>query len=218
MSCVCKHWQDVALSTPTLWTSVHVWDWTALDWLQKRISLSKESPLDIQVELSEDVAEMPEDMMDLLAAEARRWRNFDCTFQSDIAADEILSQFKGIQAPLLEKLTLVDDSTSEFRSFYHAPTVYQLFDGPGSLPKLRSASLWSVPLEWDTNPFQNLRELELCYMPDSGFGDPNIRKQSTDCQVVRCQTRPRPILGPTASLATARGPFNMQWGNTASRT
>ncbi|KAG9047018.1 hypothetical protein FS837_003201 [Tulasnella sp. UAMH 9824] len=144
VSRVCKHWRDVALSTPTLWASVNVWDWTALDWLQKRISLSKESPLDIQVEVSEDMIEMPEDVMDLLAGEARRWRSFDCTFQSDIPADEILSQFKGIRAPLLEKLTLVDDSTSEFRSFYHAPNVYELFDGPGSLPKLRSASLcWS---------------------------------------------------------------------------
>ncbi|KAG8962836.1 hypothetical protein FRC00_008679 [Tulasnella sp. 408] len=167
VSCVCKHWQDVALSTPTLWASVNVWDWTALSWLQKRISLSKESPLDIQVELSEDMTEMPEDVMDLLAAEARRWRSFDCTFQSDIAADEILSQFKGIRAPLLEKLTLVDDSTSEFSSFYHPPTIYELFDGQGSLPKLRSASLWSVPLQWEKNPFQNLRELELCYMSDS---------------------------------------------------
>ncbi|KAG8931256.1 hypothetical protein FRC01_001603 [Tulasnella sp. 417] len=167
VSCVCKHWQDVALSTPTLWASVNVCDWTLLKWLEKRISLSKETPLDIQVDLSEDIIEMPEDVMDLLTAEARRWRSFDCTFQSDLTADEILSQFKGIRAPLLEKLALVDDSTSEFVSFYRPPNVYELFDGPGSLPKLRSASLWSVPLEWDNNPFRDLRELELCYIPDA---------------------------------------------------
>ncbi|KAG8946215.1 hypothetical protein FRC04_011961 [Tulasnella sp. 424] len=167
VSCVCKYWQDVALSTPTLWASVNVWDSTAFEWLQKRIGLSKEAPLDIQVDLSEDIKEMPEDMMGLLVDEARRWRRLDCTLQSDHAVDAILSQFKGLRAPLLETFTMVDDSTSVFSSFYRPPTVYELFDGPGSLPKLRTASLWSVPLEWDNNPFQNLRELEICYIPDS---------------------------------------------------
>ncbi|KAG8942545.1 hypothetical protein FRC04_003616 [Tulasnella sp. 424] len=163
VSCVCKYWQDVALTTPTVWASVNISDRTAFKWLQKRISLSKEAPLNIRVKLSRRTAEMFEGMMYLLASEARRWHRFrvDCMLRdSDHAVNFILSQLKGIRAPLLETFTFSNDL---IRRYY---PVYEIFDGPGSLPRLRSASLWTIPLGWDNNPFQNLRKLELCYMPD----------------------------------------------------
>ncbi|KAG8942546.1 hypothetical protein FRC04_003617 [Tulasnella sp. 424] len=150
VSCVCKYWHDVALSTPTIWASVSVSDGTAFKWLQKRIGLSKETSLDIRVKLSKRGTEMLEDMMYLLAT------------------DPILSQLKGLRAPLLETLKI----NHIIGGFYSAPRFYELFDGPESLPRLRSASLWYVPLEWDSNPFQNLRELELWQILDGS--KPNL--------------------------------------------
>ncbi|KAG8980170.1 hypothetical protein FRB90_007785, partial [Tulasnella sp. 427] len=166
VSHVCRHWRDVALSTPTLWSNIQIHDQTAFEWLKQRISLTKEVALDVQVELSGELVESPEDVMYLLRGEVRRWREFDCTLHSNHATEAFLTQLRGLQAPLLENFTLVDDSRNEFSRFYRPSTVYELFDGPGSLPKLRTVSLWSIPVKWDANPFQTLSELELCYMPD----------------------------------------------------
>lgn len=79
----------------------------------------------------------------------------------------LLSTLEGTEAPVLERLSINDESVEE-QEHEGQQAVYKLFDkGPSSVPKLRIVELWSIPVDWSCHPFENLHKLELCYLPDS---------------------------------------------------
>ncbi|EJD55424.1 hypothetical protein AURDEDRAFT_147911 [Auricularia subglabra TFB-10046 SS5] len=178
VSSVCRHWRQVALATPTLWTVMGNIDLAYgaihLDLLRELLDRSKGAPLYITldvdaVRLSEDEDVVPEELpieqalrlsiecFKLVMSHAWHWYDFEVEFQDESL--DYLDHFLPLlyaapEAPLLKRLGIFVDDPS-----YHddepqprslvAPTA-PLF-GSVRPPRLIKITLWGTPLSW--NPF-----------------------------------------------------------------
>ncbi|KAH6912803.1 hypothetical protein BKA70DRAFT_776193 [Coprinopsis sp. MPI-PUGE-AT-0042] len=174
VSHVCQHWRRIALRTPTLWRRITLSPKERM-W-KERIRRAKACSLDIQ--LLPSSSKIPKSLsrasrkydkvvieldpysiqwhMHMVMPHIARWRSFEVAFPSyapylwKAALSRVCSP-RGTQAPVLEDLRLTYRQNDD-------PEAFTLFSG--SAPKLRSATLVGIRLNWLPSLFANLTVLD----------------------------------------------------------
>jgi hypothetical protein len=191
VSHVCKHWREVALETPALWSEIDLDTGRDHDPSLRRasayLSRSKGYPLSISVDVREwddddesvsseqsdyqspDINSQLEKIMDLLIPHTSRWRKFELNAESYLYFHTVLSRLSDAPpASLLEYLELrhlEEELEPEPLTFLYPShkTPFVLFDN--CAPKLHHVSLYGVHIDWHNTTFlKNLHYLELAYL------------------------------------------------------
>jgi len=188
VSHVCRHWREVALETPALWSDIDLETGRHAAPSHRRastyLSRSKAYPLSVSIDViewdsdDESVYSMQSDyhspitnvqlqeIMRLLLPHTGRWRKFKLVAENYLYLHTVLTRL--IDAPpalLLEYLELYhleEELEPEPFSFPYPnqKTPYVLFDNHA--PKLQHVSLYGVHIDWHKTTFlKNLHYLEL---------------------------------------------------------
>lgn len=191
VSHVCKHWREVALDTPALWSDIHLETGSNATPSYRRasayLSRSKGHPLSIFIDVderdddesvySEQSDHQPpitsfqlEAILDLLLPHISRWRKFKLAAEDYLYFYTAMSRLSAAPpASLLEYLELhhLEDELEPDRHFFpytNHKTPFVLFDN--NAPKLQHVSLYGVHIDWHNTTFlKNLHHLELAYLP-----------------------------------------------------
>ncbi|KAF9781618.1 hypothetical protein BJ322DRAFT_1010446 [Thelephora terrestris] len=192
VSHVCKHWREVALDTPALWSEIDVETGRQAAPSYRRasayLSRTKEYPLSISIDVNdwdpddESVYSEPSDhhppetsaqlqeIMDLLLPHTSRWRKFKLAAESYFYFHTALVRLRNAPpASLLEFLELhhfdEDEELEPGPHFFPYPshkTPFVLFGN--NAPKLQHVSLYGVHIDWHNTSFlKNLHSFELAY-------------------------------------------------------
>lgn len=160
---VCRHWRDVALNTPIVWSRIVAGTHHPLSKAFCKLERSKSIPLHICVDFSPRVengtvtTESIVRTMDLLRTSVWRWKTFRLTVPNRPQAHAALMRCKD-PAPLLEVLSIrVLHSMQE--DVYHANPPRAIFEGQA--PSLTSCSMTSFNFGWDMHLVSHLRVLKL---------------------------------------------------------
>lgn len=182
VSHVCHYWRQVALRTPSLWTTLHFREASNIPRAKAylaRCSKSSTYLLDILVDTVAVENHIPgvtlykdevRTIFHIIIPHVKRWRAFHlkiCDNDCKGFAREFLSTCG--PAPNLETLQLYhfeDYQTVEnlYRATYRPPVI--IFNN--TLPRLKNVSLIGVNLPWERSPYlKNLRNLELALHSDN---------------------------------------------------
>lgn len=186
VSHVCRHWRNVALSTPTLWTTIVVVPEARppYDLVTTMLERSKGVPIDIYVNCEPDepddgnlaaAGDAPSDadlevLYDMLTPHVHRWRTIE------VSVSEYHHMFVFLNAvsdPLISaasQLTTLQlyhhEETEEFDNFGYPSLSRSLTLFGGVAPCLTCVVLWGVHVDWD-QPWiasaSKLVELELAF-------------------------------------------------------
>ena len=191
VSHVCKHWREVALETPALWSDIDLETGRHAAPSRRRastyLSRSKGYPLSISIDVNEWDADdesvysgqsdyqsptantQLQDIMDLLLPHTSRWRKFKLVAESYLYFHTALTRLCDTPpASLLEYLELhhFEEEIEPDPLFFPHPsykTPFVLFDN--CAPKLQYVSLYGVHIDWHNTTFlKNLQCLELAYL------------------------------------------------------
>ncbi|KAI0345997.1 hypothetical protein BDW22DRAFT_1324762 [Trametopsis cervina] len=160
---VCRHWLEVAVNTPVLWTRIAAGVHHPLSHAQRKLERSKALPLHICVDFSprlENGTVTTDSIvrtMDLLRTSVWRWKSFRLTVPNRPQAHAALMRCTD-PAPLLEVFSVrVLHSMPE--EHYHSNPPRSVFQG--ETPSLMSCSLTSFNFGWDVRLVSRLRVLKL---------------------------------------------------------
>ncbi|KAI9464351.1 hypothetical protein HD554DRAFT_2175164 [Boletus coccyginus] len=184
VSHVCRHWRNIAFSTPSLWTTISVpaEERPPYEFASTLLERSKGLPIDIYIDCEPreydcDV-EPPSDadvefLFSLLIPHIHRWRTMELAvleYHHMYIFLSAVSDPSTPAAPQLETLELYHrEEMEEFESFgYHSMSKHFTLFG-GSAPSLTRLVLWGVHVDWN-QPWiataSNLTDLELAYHPE----------------------------------------------------
>ncbi|CAL1712489.1 unnamed protein product [Somion occarium] len=178
VSHVCRHWRDVALHTPGLWTNIHFRTIAHMTRAKEYLVRSHHHLLNIDVDTTSEEEHQPgytlfreefDKVFNIVVPHIDRWlslslkvRDLECK----AGARRVLNTCG--PAPHLQHLQLwhIEDwGTAERLYTAIGPPPVVVFDG--KLPSLRSISLIGVNLPWINSPFlQNLTSIELALHSD----------------------------------------------------
>ncbi|TFY82958.1 hypothetical protein EWM64_g1055 [Hericium alpestre] len=120
ISHVCRHWRDISLQLPDLWTTLLiVRDRIHFDFLDAFLQRSQSQPLDIIVRwcprrYEDEVMGTPEasfavpvlSVLSMLITHSPRWRSLDLIADTGDAVNFVLEQLRPLRVPLLRRLGL----------------------------------------------------------------------------------------------------------------
>lgn len=159
---VCRHWKDVAINTPILWTQITAGTRHSLDKARRKLERSKSAMLHVSVDFSprvENTSVTTESIartMELLRTSIWRWKSFRMTVPNRPQANAALRLCKD-EAPVLETLSIRILHSMQEDHYSHAPL--PIF--AGRLPSIKSTSFTSFNFGWDTGLVTGLRVLKL---------------------------------------------------------
>lgn len=193
---VCKYWNNVANDTPRLWTKINLsfpFDNDLLDAMRKRIHASRSQEIDVSIDFRNPdpnwEGEEPDydgdgvygptsesiwarEIRDLLVGTEKRWRSIKVVSSTWLPFYELTKDWKFTHLPSLESVSMKRDNDMFGMEGVpydpqtpDGPTI--LFDGRGTLPKLRDLSLSAIPVDWNggLNGCQNLRKIKINNLP-----------------------------------------------------
>ncbi|KDQ51344.1 hypothetical protein JAAARDRAFT_532423 [Jaapia argillacea MUCL 33604] len=167
---VCHYWRELALNTPTLWTTIDV-DLRDLRWTRAFLERSQNTSLDLRIVSHEGVSDKSH--QDLLASivsgTTHRLGKFKVFLNSNDLRKLLLS-LENLSAPQLESLEILC-STS-----WRGDLVSTLFGN--QVPHLRSLILDTVTVSWDSPLFKNLTYLSIA---QESRGSPETSTQFLEC-------------------------------------
>lgn len=182
VSHVCQLWRQVALRTPSLWSTLHFREKSHINRAKAYLARCTRSPcylLDILFDSVSEEDYFPgvtlykdevRSIFQLITPHVKRWRSFHLKIR-DNDCKGLARQFLSTcgPAPNLETLQLYhfeDYRTTQnlYLATYRPPVV--VFNN--SLPRLKNVSLIGVNLPWEKSPYlMNLHHLELGLHPDN---------------------------------------------------
>lgn len=181
VSHVCRHWRNVAFSTPSLWTTIEVTPMARPPYELESTLLerSKSLPIDIYVDCEalegHPCCEPPSSsdllfLYTMLASHIHRWRTMEVSVSDYNLMYIFLIVVSGPSisgAPQLTTLELYDhEEREDFNTFEYPKLSMHRTLFSGSAPLLTRIVLWGVHVDWD-QPWiasaSNLTELELAY-------------------------------------------------------
>ncbi|KAG9315490.1 hypothetical protein JVU11DRAFT_3103 [Chiua virens] len=176
VSHVCRHWREVALSTPSIWTTIEVTPECCPPYQHVSTMLERSKGLPIDVLVDSGLGHRSSILYGLLVPHIHRWRTvrIDVSYYAHVYAFLVAVSDPAIPAaPQLTSLELYhhEDSSErgEFSSFMHPKIGDHFVLFGGSAPRLTSVVLWGVHIDWD-QPWiassSTLKELQLAYHPD----------------------------------------------------
>ncbi|KAF9451523.1 hypothetical protein P691DRAFT_723992 [Macrolepiota fuliginosa MF-IS2] len=140
ISRVCRHWRQIAISTPTLWSTITLFSSASLPCVDEWLARSGATPLDVRLDIYDadyrgDVdAVWIEKVLASVASNVHRFRNLLVFTYQEVNLYHILQLFQHVEAPLMETLRV-------YTGRYDAgnnPTPPTAFNG--GLPKLAIAA------------------------------------------------------------------------------
>ncbi|KAF4620530.1 hypothetical protein D9613_000297 [Agrocybe pediades] len=118
----CRHFRDIAMASPGLWTSIQIDEFSAAaaaahasaaaaDWLVKCIRRSRSRSLDIRVDFAEgSMSDIDETQvaheLDIIIAEAHRWRSLSVAYDIERKANPLISRLFDAPASGLQHLSI----------------------------------------------------------------------------------------------------------------
>uniref|UniRef100_A0A0W0F3N2 Uncharacterized protein n=1 Tax=Moniliophthora roreri TaxID=221103 RepID=A0A0W0F3N2_MONRR len=190
VSHVCRHWREVAIGTPTLWTAMNFTYGSSIEAAKVWVERSKTQPLEIHIDCSlpgdwmseDDLPEEDDDEMDVASGSAANNADTDAPKppRPELpvpSKEELYDHYDRVYA-VLERLAQCPPAVQlETLELYNHDDVeeFELFDPPelkqafllfeGEAPKLKECSLWGVHLDWvaSLSFFQGLSDLQLAY-------------------------------------------------------
>lgn len=154
ISHVCRHWRQVAISTPQLWSSITLFSKRSLPCLEEWLRRSGAAPLDVRLDLYDaeyreklDITWITETLT-RIASCAHRFQSLFVFTYREVNTYHVLQLFEHVEAPLLERLRIHigrREHLRELRPFslpgggFSLPTIFS-----GGLPRLAFAELESV--------------------------------------------------------------------------
>ena len=180
VSHVCRHWRNVAFSTPSLWTSILVTleARPPYESVLTRLERSKGLPIDIYVNCERRVhvcnVKPPSDadlefLFSLLIPHVHRWRAVKVSVSDCYHMDVFLSAVSDPSipaAPQLRSLELYHQEETEVDSFGYPGMSKHLTLFGGTVPSLTRLILSGVHIDWNQpwiTSASNLTELELAF-------------------------------------------------------
>ncbi|KAF8627381.1 hypothetical protein AX17_006196 [Amanita inopinata Kibby_2008] len=156
---VCRHWAEIALNSPLLWSKITISQHHSLERARRRLERSKSFPLDVMIDFRLDytisITEQAILAMDLLRPAIWRIKSLRICVPNRQQAHAVLFRCQE-DAPLLETLTIsIQHSMQNERNSLPLP----LFKG--HTPRLQSCAFTSFHFGWDLNLLSRLRMLKL---------------------------------------------------------
>lgn len=115
VSRVGRHWRNVALSSPFLWTNIDIRPWLELDVIRLQLDRSKSHPIDLKLValVREDFSEFPpfdvDGLCKIITPHISHCRSITFSGEFDYGDDimvRLLAGFRDVAAPRLERLSL----------------------------------------------------------------------------------------------------------------
>lgn len=161
---VCRKWNRLACSTPTLWSTIIISDSAtlSLDNAHLQIQRSKAVPLDVAISFQpgrngKTSGDPIMRAMELLSTTIIRWRTFRMRVPNPVHAHTALKLCSKSRAPLLEAFS-VQISKALQDSHYTSPP-RNLFQG--YTPRLRACYMTAFHYDWEQKLWRDLRILKL---------------------------------------------------------
>ncbi|GJE98493.1 F-box protein [Phanerochaete sordida] len=161
---VCRHWKEVTLNTPIVWSRVVAGTHHPLSNAYRKLERSKSCPMNISVDFSPrtEYSTVSTDSivrtMDLLRTSIWRWKSFRLTVPNRPQASAALMRCKD-PAPLLEVLSVHILHSMQDDGMQHSNPPRPVFNG--QTPSLTSCSMTSFNFGWDMHLVSRLRVLKL---------------------------------------------------------
>ncbi|KAF8133312.1 hypothetical protein EV363DRAFT_1416343 [Boletus edulis] len=186
ISHVCQHWRNVALSTPSIWTTIVITpeEHPPYEPVSTLLERSKSLPIDITISYGDldkykDDFEPPSDadleiLFAMLIPHIHRWRTIKVTASEYHHMYAFLSAVSDPSVPAAPQLTTLElyhyEDTGNLDAFQHPRMANHLTLFAGSAPLLTRIVLWGVHVDWD-QPWiasaSNLTDLQLgCHAED----------------------------------------------------
>ncbi|KAL6300929.1 hypothetical protein BKA93DRAFT_799677, partial [Sparassis latifolia] len=177
---VSRRWRNLTLTTPTLWTNLHISMERSGSWASLALTRSATHLLNITIDgrvestsrLEENAthghAEAPcrtptiVSRLNLLVPHSNRWRKFTVITHHSIDIKVVGEIIKNVQSPFLEHLRLsLTGSGPAGNQEVPLPAILG-----GGAPMLSSVRLDSVSLPWRSMPLSGLSAIDICWMWD----------------------------------------------------
>ncbi|KAF9071734.1 hypothetical protein BDP27DRAFT_1446213 [Rhodocollybia butyracea] len=168
--CVCQRWRQLAIHTPSLWTSVLVTrSRSDLDRLpsvadfqkpMNSISHALQRTLNLPLDITLDCTHISsKTAIRQLAAERHRWRSLSIIVPTTGNLPSVLANLKDIEAPFLECLEITANKFHDGDLSSATPLAFLK-----SSPRLSTVRLNRVGIRWSASPLQALSTLELRFI------------------------------------------------------
>ncbi|KAG6379284.1 hypothetical protein JVT61DRAFT_11739 [Boletus reticuloceps] len=163
VSHVCQHWRNLAISTPSLWTSISISPISRPPYQHLAIFLTRSKclRLDIRIRLGsqergvrrkiESTLSMAETklLFSLLVVHVHRWRSIDVGAVSNQQMHAFLEAVCDSTVTAAPQLVLLALSASDDRAFRSLITASSFTPFGGSIPSLSSITLGRVLVDWN---------------------------------------------------------------------
>ncbi|KIK67387.1 hypothetical protein GYMLUDRAFT_55168 [Collybiopsis luxurians FD-317 M1] len=175
--CVCQRWRQIAIHTPSLWTSILVTRSrgdldrlpTIADFQKplKSISHALQRSLNLPLDITIDCTHISsKTVIAQLAPESERWRSLSIFVPTMQNLPLVLSYLKDIHAPILECLEITAHKFHDGDLPTATPHAFLK-----SSPCLSTVRLNRVGLRWSASPLRGLTTLELRFILWPGHAD-----------------------------------------------
>lgn len=175
---VCRHFREIALSTPQLWTYIDFREGYPYQNAHIFLLRSKDAPLTLDIDLTngpdtqgdhyiiEDLKNESDEIYSMISHHVHRWKDFELKADYfEIIRYWLLKLSGHHSAPRLESFGIFcHEDWNDSEQFQPSELGNALSIFPGGTPRVKSVELWGVHFDWNNITFlRGLRTLRLAW-------------------------------------------------------